>query len=100
MHAHVQSNSGAGPLPADRVGDIASLSGGGARRRRLLGLRPTALKPVTCSIMHLCAAVSVAFALTGDWRIALGVGVIEPIVQTVANVLHEKAWARGAAGKC
>jgi uncharacterized membrane protein len=26
--------------------------------------------------------------------------VIEPIVQTVANVLHEQAWARGAAGKC
>jgi len=100
MHAHVQSNSGAGPLSADRVGDIASLSGGGARRRRLLGLRPTALKPVTYSIMHLCVAVSVAFALTGDWRIALGVGVIEPIVQTVANVLHEQAWARGAAGKC
>ena len=97
MHAHVQSNSGAGPLPADRVGDIASLSGGGARRRRL---QRAALKPLTYSIMHLCVAVGVAFALTGDWRIALGIGVIEPIVQTVANVPHEKAWARGAAGKC
>jgi uncharacterized membrane protein len=50
--------------------------------------------------MHLWVAVSVAFALTGDWRIALGVCVIEPIVQTLANVLHEQAWARGAAGKC
>lgn len=92
--AHVQSNSGVGPLPADRVGNIALLSGESARRRRLLGLRPTALKPVTYSIMHLCVAVSVAFALTGDWRIALGVGVIEPIVQTVAYMLHEKAWGR------
>ncbi len=44
--------------------------------------------------MHLCVAISVAFALTGDWRIALGVGVIEPIVQTGAYMLHEKAWAR------
>lgn len=91
MHAHVQSNSGAGKLPADRAGEIALPSGGRARRRRL---RPAALKPLTYSIMHLCVAISVAFALTGDWRIALGVGVIEPIVQTGAYMLHEKAWAR------
>ena len=91
MHAHVQTKSGAGLIPADRAGDTASPSGGNARRRRL---QPTALKPVTYSIMHLCVAVSVAFALTGDWRVALGVGVIEPIVQTVAYVLHEKAWGR------
>ncbi|RYG28372.1 MAG: DUF2061 domain-containing protein [Burkholderiales bacterium] len=56
-----------------------------------------ALKPVTYSIMHLVVAISVAYALTGDWRIALGVGVIEPMVQTVAYMLHEKAW--GAGGK-
>lgn len=91
MHAHVQSNSGAGTLPADRAGVSASPSGGRARRRRL---RPAALKPLTYSVMHLCVAISVAFALTGDWRIALGVGVIEPIVQTGAYMLHEKAWAR------
>jgi len=103
MHAHVQSNSGAGPLPADRAGDAAMPSGGSARRRRLSRLfgrlRPATLKPVTYSIMHLCVAISVAFALTGDWRIALGVGVIEPIVQTAAYVLHEKAWSRRKSGK-
>jgi uncharacterized membrane protein len=97
MHAHVQPNSGAGKLPADRAGDIASPSGGRARRRSLGGalgsLRPTALKPVTYSIMHLVVAVSVAYALTRDWRIALGVGVIEPMVQTIAYMLHEKAWS-------
>lgn len=54
-----------------------------------------ALKPVTYSVMHFLVAVSVAFALTGDWRIALGVGVIEPLVQTVAYALHEAAWDRG-----
>jgi uncharacterized membrane protein len=103
MHAHVQPNSGAGKLPADRAGDIASPSGGSARRRVLGGstarLRPTALKPVTYSIMHLAVAISVAYALTRDWRIALGVGVIEPMVQTVAYMLHEKAWTLGGTGK-
>jgi uncharacterized membrane protein len=99
MHAHVQSNSGAGWLPADRAGETASPSGGNPRRWRLFRLRPAVLKPVTYSLMHLCVAISVAFALTGDWRIALGVGLIEPVVQTGAYMLHEKAWSRVAARK-
>lgn len=98
MHPHVQPNSGAEQLPADREGETA-LSSGGSRRRRILVLRPTALKPLTYSMMHLTVAISVAFALTRDWRIALGVGVIEPMVQTVAYMLHEKAWSAGARGK-
>ncbi len=62
---------------------------------RLAKLRsPRALKPVTYSIMHFLVAVGVAFALTRDWRIALGVGIIEPLVQTVAYTLHEAAWDR------
>ncbi|MBU1287517.1 MAG: DUF2061 domain-containing protein [Alphaproteobacteria bacterium] len=52
------------------------------------------IKTLTYSLMHLCVAVTVAFVLTRDWRIALGVGVIEPMVQTVAYTLHEKAWKR------
>ncbi len=56
-------------------------------------LQITALKPVTYSLMHLCVAIMVAWVLTRDWRIALGVGVIEPMVQTVAYMLHEKAWS-------
>ena len=100
MHAHVHSNSGAGSAPADRAGLEPSSSGGSGRRRllrrpSLKGLRPTAFKPVTYSIMHLTVAISVAYALTRDWRIALGVGVIEPMVQTVAYMLHEKAWSAG-----
>jgi uncharacterized membrane protein len=95
MHAHVHSNSGVGNAPADRAGEIALPSGGKARRRLLGGLRPRAFKPVTYSIMHLTVAIGVAYALTQDWRIALGVGVIEPMVQTVAYMIHEKAWAAG-----
>lgn len=96
MHAHVHSNSGAGVGPVDRAGIPASPSDGTARRRLFPQLRPTALKPVTYSLMHLTVAVSVAFVLTRDWRIALGVGLIEPMVQTVAYMLHEKAWSAGA----
>ncbi len=95
MHAHVHSNSGVGTTPADRAGDIALPSGGKARRRLLGRLRPRAFKPVTYSIMHFAVAISVAYALTQDWRIALGVGVIEPMVQTVAYMIHEKAWSTG-----
>jgi len=43
--------------------------------------------------VHLADAVSVAFALSGDRRIALGIGLVEPMVQTVAYMLHEKAWS-------
>jgi uncharacterized membrane protein len=52
------------------------------------------LKPFTYSTMHLVVAVSVAFVLTGDWKIALGVGLIEPVVQTFAYMAHEHVWSR------
>jgi uncharacterized membrane protein len=106
---HKHFHTGAGPSPSDREGgsDTATPSSGAARRRlegpgrkrfRIarpkLGIR--ALKPVTYSIMHLSVAIAVAYALTRDWRIALGVGVIEPMVQTVAYMLHEKAWGAGS----
>jgi len=45
--------------------------------------------------VHLADAVSVAFALSGDRRIALGIWLVEPMVQTVAYILHEKAWSIG-----
>ncbi|HYE47771.1 MAG TPA: DUF2061 domain-containing protein [Caulobacter sp.] len=53
-----------------------------------------ALKTLTYGVMHLTVAVAVAYALTRNWQVALAVGLIEPIVQTVAFTLHERAWAR------
>lgn len=44
--------------------------------------------------MHLSVAVTVAFVLTGDWRAALAIGLIEPFVQTFAYSFHEKAWEK------
>ena len=52
------------------------------------------LKTATYAMTHWIVAVSVAYALTGDWRIALGIGLIEPAVQTVAYTIHERAWDR------
>ena len=55
-----------------------------------------ALKTVTYGLMHLTVAIAVAYALTRDWRVALAIGIIEPMVQTVAYALHERAWTRFA----
>lgn len=43
--------------------------------------------------MHFAVAMAVAFALSGDWLVALGIGIVEPVVQTVAYALHERFWA-------
>lgn len=55
----------------------------------------TLLKTCTYALMHLTVAIIVAFALTRSWRIALAVGVVEPIVQTFAFALHERFWSQG-----
>lgn len=59
----------------------------------------TLLKTLTYSVMHLTVAISVAYALTGNLAIALGIGLIEPAVQTIAYTLHEKAWQKVGCGQ-
>ncbi|ANF55833.1 hypothetical protein DA69_02840 [Brevundimonas naejangsanensis] len=49
--------------------------------------------------MHFAVAVLVAFALTRDIRIALAIGTIEPLVQTVFFTLHDRLWTRAEAKK-
>lgn len=61
--------------------------------------RDIALKTVTYAVMHFVVAVTVAFALTGNWRIALAIGVIEPLVQTVFFAFHDRIWTRIEARK-
>ncbi len=56
-----------------------------------------ALKTLTYASMHLTVAVAVAYALTRDWRVALAVGLVEPMVQTVAFNIHERLWSRADA---
>ncbi len=54
----------------------------------------TLLKTCTYGLMHLTVAVIVAYALTRDWRVALAVGLVEPVIQTFAFALHERLWAK------
>lgn len=62
-------------------------------------LKQVALKTVTYGLMHFTVAVLVAFALTRDIRIALAIGIIEPLVQTVFFTLHDRIWTRVEAKK-
>lgn len=61
---------------------------------RLAPVPRSVLKTLTYGLTHMVVAMAVVFALTRDWRAALAVGLIEPVAQTVAYVLHERAWAR------
>ncbi len=54
----------------------------------------TLYKTSSYAVMHLVVAIGVAFALTGDWLIALSIGLIEPFVQTLFFALHERVWER------
>jgi len=53
-----------------------------------------AAKTVTYGVMHFVVAVAVAFALSGDIRLALAIGVIEPLVQSLFFTVHDRVWTR------
>jgi uncharacterized membrane protein len=48
------------------------------------------LKTGTYAAMHLLVAMAVAFAISGSWRVAFGIGIVEPAVQTLFYTLHER----------
>lgn len=56
-------------------------------------------KTATYSIMHVVIAFLVAYAISQDWRVALGISLVEPAVQTVAYYFHEKLWSKKSARK-
>lgn len=56
------------------------------------------VKIASYGVMHFIVAVGVAYALTGSVSIALGIGLVEPVVQTFAYALHEHFW-RGREAK-
>ncbi|HEX7886203.1 MAG TPA: DUF2061 domain-containing protein [Phenylobacterium sp.] len=51
-----------------------------------------AAKTFSWSLVHMTVAIAVAYALTQNWRAALAMGLIEPVFQTIAFALHERAW--------
>lgn len=52
------------------------------------------MKTVTFTLMHFTIAFSVAWALTGDWRIGGAVALVEPLINSVGYFFHEKLWQR------
>ena len=56
--------------------------------------RRLALKIASYGVMHLGVAILVAFAITRDWRLALAVGMVEPVFQTLAYSIHDRVWHR------
>lgn len=51
-------------------------------------------KTGTFAIVHFTVAFSIAYLLTGSVAIAGALALLEPLANTVAYLLHERAWAR------
>jgi uncharacterized membrane protein len=51
-------------------------------------------KTGTFAVVHFTVAFSVAYLLTGSMAIAGALALLEPLANTVAYLLHERAWAR------
>ena len=54
----------------------------------------TCMKTGSYALMHFIVAITVAYLLTWDWRAALAIGIVEPLVQTVAFYFHDRAWSK------
>ncbi|MEE1652492.1 MULTISPECIES: DUF2061 domain-containing protein [Brachymonas] len=63
-------------------------------RQLVLSHRQTLLKTLSYSGMHMLVAATVAYLVTGDIKAAIALSLLEPAVQTLAYVFHERAWER------
>ena len=52
------------------------------------------LKTVTFTLMHICIAFTVAYALTGSVAVGGLVAAVEPLCNSVGFYFHEKIWRR------
>lgn len=51
-------------------------------------------KTGTFAVVHFTVAFTIAYLLTGSVPIAGALALLEPMANTVAYLLHERAWAR------
>lgn len=51
-------------------------------------------KTLTFAAVHMSVAFAVGYALTGSVAVGGALALVEPLVNTVAYFLHEKAWER------
>jgi len=54
----------------------------------------TLKKTASYYVTHISVAALVAYAVTGNWFVALTLSLLEPTVQTVVYFFHERIWAR------
>lgn len=54
-------------------------------------------KTVTYWFSHITVASLLTYALTGDWHAALAIGLLEPSIQAVVFLVHERIWEGAAA---
>ncbi|MFN7901363.1 MAG: DUF2061 domain-containing protein [Holosporales bacterium] len=52
----------------------------------------TTFKTITYCAMHFTVAIMLTYALTKNWSLALSLGILEPLVQTLFFNLHERGW--------
>ncbi len=52
------------------------------------------LKTLTFALMHFSIAFSLAYLITGSLVIGGLLALIEPLVNTLGYVVHERIWAR------
>lgn len=55
-------------------------------------IRKTLKKTLSYAVMHMTVAIFLAYIISGSWKVALAIGLIEPFVQTIAFFFHERAW--------
>lgn len=57
-------------------------------------IRHALQKTLSYATMHMVIAIMVAYVLSGNWKVALAIGLVEPLFQTVAYFFHERIWHR------
>ncbi|MBT8083605.1 MAG: DUF2061 domain-containing protein [Woeseia sp.] len=50
------------------------------------------LKAVTYRITGTITTALLVYFITGEWRLALAVGAIEPVVKVIIYYVHERVW--------
>ncbi|MCC7083310.1 MAG: DUF2061 domain-containing protein, partial [Burkholderiales bacterium] len=65
--------------------------------QKITDTRRDLAKTASFAALHFGVAFLVAWLLTGSVTVAMGIGLIEPLANTVAFFFHERAWARAEA---
>ncbi|MES2984677.1 MAG: DUF2061 domain-containing protein [Pseudomonadota bacterium] len=60
----------------------------------LIRKHPVLAKTATYSMTHVTVAITVAYVLSGNFAVALSIGLIEPMVQTFTFYFHERGWKK------